>query len=140
MGRAGFVLLTVDVDEVKVNYPSMWELMEDLRDMGESNAVVGRYACAVGRRVVLILSDSRHVLHRDTLAAASAIYKGKSLNYDWWCSSLEHSDSFAWQRRRERPSYISSHIRGKLILYPCENILTQIYYTSDRLEASPKPT
>ena len=43
LGRAGFTLLTVDVDEVKVNYPSMWELMDDLRDMGESNAVIGRY-------------------------------------------------------------------------------------------------
>jgi NADH dehydrogenase [ubiquinone] 1 alpha subcomplex assembly factor 5 len=44
MGRAGFSLLTVDVEDVKINYPSMWELMEDLRDMGESNAVLGRYA------------------------------------------------------------------------------------------------
>jgi NADH dehydrogenase [ubiquinone] 1 alpha subcomplex assembly factor 5 len=35
-------MLTVDTDEVKVNYPSMWELMEDLQDMGESNAVTGR--------------------------------------------------------------------------------------------------
>jgi len=59
LGRAGFTLLTVDVDEVKVAYPSMWELMEDLRDMGESNAVIGR----------------RNHIHRDTLAAASAIYK-----------------------------------------------------------------
>ncbi|KAI0711046.1 S-adenosyl-L-methionine-dependent methyltransferase [Cerioporus squamosus] len=59
LGRAGFTLLTVDVDEVKVAYPSMWELLEDLQDMGESNAVVGR----------------RHFIHRDTLAAASAIYK-----------------------------------------------------------------
>ena len=42
MGRAGFNLLTIDVDEVKVTYPSMWELLDDLRDMGESNAVVGR--------------------------------------------------------------------------------------------------
>ena len=42
MGRAGFTLLTVDVDEVKVAYPSMWELLEDLQDMGESNAVLGR--------------------------------------------------------------------------------------------------
>lgn len=42
MGRAGFSLLTVDVEDVKINYPSMWELMEDLRDMGESNAVLGR--------------------------------------------------------------------------------------------------
>ncbi|KAL7282697.1 hypothetical protein ACG7TL_004171 [Trametes sanguinea] len=59
LSRAGFTLLTVDVDEVKVAYPSMWELMEDLQDMGENNAVVGR----------------RHIIHRDTLAAASAIYK-----------------------------------------------------------------
>ncbi|KAI0722474.1 S-adenosyl-L-methionine-dependent methyltransferase [Earliella scabrosa] len=59
LGRAGFTLLTVDVDEVKVAYPSMWELLEDLQDMGENNAVVGR----------------RHIIHRDTLTAASAIYK-----------------------------------------------------------------
>ncbi|TFK72058.1 S-adenosyl-L-methionine-dependent methyltransferase [Pluteus cervinus] len=59
LGRAGFTLLTVDIDEVKVAYPSMWELMEDLQNMGEANAVIGR----------------RGLLHRDTLAAASAIYK-----------------------------------------------------------------
>jgi len=58
--------LTVDVDEVKVNYPSMWELMDDLRDMGESNAVIGR----------------RHFIHRDTLTAASAIYKTLHGNQD----------------------------------------------------------
>lgn len=42
LSRAGFTLLTVDVDEVKVAYPSMWELIDDLRDMGESNAIIGR--------------------------------------------------------------------------------------------------
>ncbi|KAG1755378.1 S-adenosyl-L-methionine-dependent methyltransferase [Suillus lakei] len=66
LSRAGFTLLTVDIDEVRVGYPSMWELLEDLRDMGESNAVVGR----------------RHFLHRDTLAAASAIYKELHGNED----------------------------------------------------------
>jgi len=59
MSRAGFTLLTVDVDEVSIGYPTMWELLDDLRDMGENNAIIGR----------------RHLLHRDTLAAASAIYK-----------------------------------------------------------------
>lgn len=44
LGRAGFTLLTVDIDEVKVAYPSMWELMEDLGDMGEGNAVIGRWS------------------------------------------------------------------------------------------------
>lgn len=43
LSRAGFTLLTVDTDEVKVAYPSMWELMEDLQDMGEGNAVIGRW-------------------------------------------------------------------------------------------------
>lgn len=44
LGRAGLTLLTVDVDEIKVFFPSMYELMDDLRDMGESNAIVGRSA------------------------------------------------------------------------------------------------
>ncbi|KAF5332008.1 hypothetical protein D9758_014578 [Tetrapyrgos nigripes] len=66
LGRAGFTLLTVDIDEVKVTYPSMWELMDDLRDMGESNAILGR----------------RHFIKRDTLAAASAIYKELHGNED----------------------------------------------------------
>jgi len=35
-------MLTVDTDEVKVEYPSMWELVEDLQDMGEGNTVIGR--------------------------------------------------------------------------------------------------
>ncbi|CEL59468.1 hypothetical protein RSOLAG1IB_03401 [Rhizoctonia solani AG-1 IB] len=59
MGRAGFTLLTVDTDDVKVSYPSIWELMEDLRDMGESNAIASRNT----------------FIKRDTLIAADAIYK-----------------------------------------------------------------
>ena len=42
LSRAGFTLLTVDIDEVKVAYPSMWELLADLQDMGEGNTVIGR--------------------------------------------------------------------------------------------------
>jgi NADH dehydrogenase [ubiquinone] 1 alpha subcomplex assembly factor 5 len=45
MSRAGFNLLTVDVDEIIIRYPSMWELLDDLRDMGENNAIIGRCAC-----------------------------------------------------------------------------------------------
>lgn len=77
MGRAGFTLLTVDVDEVKVAYPSIWELMEDLRDMGESNAVLGRLVGDIVRFLMVIDNiRRRNYVHRDTLAAASAIYKG----------------------------------------------------------------
>jgi len=66
LGRAGFTLLTVDIDQVKVSYPSMWELVEDLRDMGESNAIIGR----------------RPFIHRDTLTAASSIYQSLHGNED----------------------------------------------------------
>lgn len=58
LSRAGFTMPTVDVDEVAVGYPSMYELMHDLRDMGESNAVINR----------------RGQLKRDTMLAAGAIY------------------------------------------------------------------
>jgi NADH dehydrogenase [ubiquinone] 1 alpha subcomplex assembly factor 5 len=40
--RAGFTMLTVDTDEIVVGYPSMFELMWDLKGMGESNATYNR--------------------------------------------------------------------------------------------------
>lgn len=58
LGRAGFNLLTVDLDELKVGYPSMFDLMEDLRDMGESNAVIGRFVSASLGLVVLSLPQA----------------------------------------------------------------------------------
>ncbi|ODN99215.1 hypothetical protein I350_07374 [Cryptococcus amylolentus CBS 6273] len=59
MNRAGFSSVTVDVEDLTINYPSMWELMADLRDMGESNAILGR----------------RATIGRDVLVAASSIYQ-----------------------------------------------------------------
>lgn len=58
--RAGFNLLTVDVDDIVVEYPDSWALMKDLQAMGESNAVVAREAQGI---------------RRDVLVAADAIYK-----------------------------------------------------------------
>lgn len=66
LSRAGFSIPTVDTDELEVEYPSMFELIADLRDMGESNAVINR----------------RGTLRRDTLIAASAIYQGEC-NPSW---------------------------------------------------------
>lgn len=58
LSRAGYTLPTVDIDELTVGYPSIFELAKDLQDMGESNAVINR----------------RPLLRRDTLLAASSIY------------------------------------------------------------------
>ncbi|XP_053317332.1 arginine-hydroxylase NDUFAF5, mitochondrial [Spea bombifrons] len=59
LGRAGFNMLTVDADEIQVHYPGMFEVMEDLKGMGESNCTWNR----------------RSLLHRDSLLAAAAIYQ-----------------------------------------------------------------
>ncbi|CAG9765292.1 unnamed protein product [Ceutorhynchus assimilis] len=40
--NAGFTMLTIDTDEIVVNYPSVFELMWDLKGMAESNAALNR--------------------------------------------------------------------------------------------------
>lgn len=65
--KADFNLLTVDVDDIIIDYPDIFALMQDLQAMGESNAVLGREAGAVRREV---------------LAAGDAIYKQLHGNED----------------------------------------------------------
>lgn len=57
--NSGFALITVDISEIKINYPSMFELMFDLQGMGENNSS---------------LIGSRH-MHRDVLKSAASIYQ-----------------------------------------------------------------
>ncbi|XP_013386082.1 arginine-hydroxylase NDUFAF5, mitochondrial [Lingula anatina] len=59
LDRAGFNLVTMDTEEINIAYPSMFEVMEDLKGMGENN-------CAWNRK--------SHI-QRDTLIAADAIYR-----------------------------------------------------------------
>lgn len=58
--RARFKMPTVDVDDITVDYPDMFALMQDLQAMGESNAVMGREMGGISR---------------DVLMAAEAIYR-----------------------------------------------------------------
>lgn len=59
LGRAGFNMLTIDVDEVVIQYPTMFELMYDLKGMAENNALI----------------QSRTHLNRDSLLAAASVYQ-----------------------------------------------------------------
>lgn len=76
LNHAGFTMLTIDTDEIVVSYPSIIELMYDLKGMGENNAAFNRPL----------------TLSRDVLMAAGAIYQemygSVSLNeiplYDFW--------------------------------------------------------
>lgn len=53
LNRAGFKLLTVDVDDIVVDYPNVFALMSDLQAMGESNAALRRTAGPISRDVLL---------------------------------------------------------------------------------------
>ncbi|KAF2091817.1 S-adenosyl-L-methionine-dependent methyltransferase [Saccharata proteae CBS 121410] len=61
--KAGFKLLTVDVDDIVVDYPSCFALMEDLQAMGESNAVLGREQGPIKRDVLLAAEGIYRALH-----------------------------------------------------------------------------
>ena len=65
---AGFKLLTVDVDDIVVDYPSVFELMQDLQAMGESNAVLGREGVPIPRNVLLAADAIYKALHGNEAA------------------------------------------------------------------------
>ena len=57
LNRAGFNMLTIDSEEITINYPTMFELMDDLKGMAESNVAWNR----------------KLHLSRDTMFAAAAV-------------------------------------------------------------------
>ena len=61
--RAGFAMPVVDIDQIMVSYPSVLNLMKDLRGMGESNAVQHR---------------PRHFATRSTLESVAGFYPLKT--------------------------------------------------------------
>lgn len=58
LNSSGFTMLTIDTDEMQIGYPSMFELLQDLKGMAESNAAFNRPL----------------TLSRDVLLSASSIY------------------------------------------------------------------
>ena len=61
--KAGFKMLTVDVDDIIVDFPSTFALMADLQAMGESNAVLGREMGGIQRDVLLANEAIYRELH-----------------------------------------------------------------------------
>jgi NADH dehydrogenase [ubiquinone] 1 alpha subcomplex assembly factor 5 len=59
LSQAGFTLTTIDLDEIQIGYPSIFELVADLNAMGEGNAIAG----------------IDWYLGKDVLLAADAVYK-----------------------------------------------------------------
>jgi NADH dehydrogenase [ubiquinone] 1 alpha subcomplex assembly factor 5 len=65
--KAGFNLLTVDIDDIIIDFPDSFALMKDLQASGESNAV---------------LSREKGGIHKDVLLAAESIYRELHGNED----------------------------------------------------------
>ncbi|KAF3078474.1 hypothetical protein TWF569_002498 [Orbilia oligospora] len=60
--RAGYKLITIDIDDIIVDYEDVFALVKDLQAMGEANAVLGRRKGLAG-------------LSRDVLIGLEGIYK-----------------------------------------------------------------
>lgn len=63
--RAGFKMLTVDVDDIVVEYPDTFSLMMDLQAMGESNAALTRELAGLRKEVLLANEAIYRELHAD---------------------------------------------------------------------------
>jgi NADH dehydrogenase [ubiquinone] 1 alpha subcomplex assembly factor 5 len=65
LGKAGFKLLTVDVEDIVVEYPDTFALMMDLQAMGENNAIVHRQTGPISRDVLLANEAIYRALHAE---------------------------------------------------------------------------
>lgn len=63
LGKAGFKLLTVDVDDVIVEYPDTFALMQDIQAMGEGNAILKSVGGPISRDVLLANEAIYRELH-----------------------------------------------------------------------------
>lgn len=87
--RAGFALPVVDSDRIEATYPDALALMRDLRDMGESNAVLVR---------------RRGFSRRATLLRAAEIYQTRHAGSDGRIpASFEIATLTAWAPHESQP-------------------------------------
>ncbi|KAJ5625820.1 Methyltransferase type 11 [Penicillium lagena] len=63
--RAGFKMQTVDVEDIVVEFPDTFALMQDLQAMGESNAIMHREAGPLSRDVLLANDAIYRALHME---------------------------------------------------------------------------
>ena len=65
LNKAGFKLLTVDVEDIVVEFPDSFALMRDLQAMGESNAILHRELGPLSRDVLLANEAIYRQLHME---------------------------------------------------------------------------
>ncbi|PWY76603.1 methyltransferase domain-containing protein [Aspergillus eucalypticola CBS 122712] len=65
LNKAGFKMLTVDVEDIVVEYPDTFALMGDLQAMGENNAILHRELGPISRDVLLANEAIYRELHKE---------------------------------------------------------------------------
>ncbi|KAE8150133.1 S-adenosyl-L-methionine-dependent methyltransferase [Aspergillus avenaceus] len=65
LNKAGFKMLTVDVEDIVVDYPDTFALMQDLQSMGENNAILHRELGPLSRDVLLANEAIYRQLHAE---------------------------------------------------------------------------
>ncbi|KYK56776.1 uncharacterized protein DCS_03782 [Drechmeria coniospora] len=73
--KAGFKMLTVDVDDIIVDYPDTFALMQDLQSMGESNAILGREMGPIRRDILLANEAIYRALHGNPDGSIPATFR-----------------------------------------------------------------
>lgn len=73
--KAGFKLLTVDIDDIVVDYPDTFTLMQDLQAMGENNAVLRREFSGLNKDVLLANEGIYRELHGNEDGSIPATFR-----------------------------------------------------------------
>lgn len=73
--KAGFKLLTIDIDDIVVDFPDTFALMQDLQAMGESNAILGREAGPIKRDILLANEAIYRELHGNEDGSIPATFR-----------------------------------------------------------------
>ncbi|CAH0001628.1 unnamed protein product [Clonostachys byssicola] len=73
--KAGFKMLTVDIDDIIVDYPDSFALMQDLQAMGEGNAILGREMGPISRDVLLASEGIYRELHGNPDGSIPATFR-----------------------------------------------------------------
>ncbi|GFO34578.1 NADP dehydrogenase [ubiquinone] 1 alpha subcomplex assembly factor 5-like [Plakobranchus ocellatus] len=124
LNRAGFTMLTIDIDDVTITYPSMFELMQDLKGMGENN-------CSWSRKPML---------HRDTMIAAGAIYKEMYGNDKGIPATFQVINFIGWKPdpSQPKPAQRGSGEVSLKDLHRVEDLTKQIKELKDEGGSSPQ--
>ena len=73
--QAGFKMLTVDIDDIIVDFPNTFTLMQDIQAMGESNAVISREQAPIQRDVLLANEAIYRELHGNADGTIPATFR-----------------------------------------------------------------